>query len=100
MVPSTRRSSARARAQPFAQVYRHPPGLARARVLLKADAAPGGPDWPEERIGEAREVGLATVARVCRRFVELGVAAALKRRKQARPSRERKLPRPAWLTAC
>jgi transposase len=65
--------------------------LARARVLLKADAAPGGPDWPDERIAEAVEVGLATVARVRRRFVELGVAAALERRKQARPSRERKL---------
>jgi len=65
--------------------------LARARVLLKADAAPGGPDWPDERIAEAVEVGLATVGRVRRRFVELGVAAALERRKQARPSRERKL---------
>jgi transposase len=65
--------------------------LARARVLLKADAAPGGPDWPDERIAAAVEVGLATVARVRRRFVELGVAAALERRTQARPSRERKL---------
>src|SRR3954468_7828053 len=65
--------------------------LARARVLLKADAGPGGPDWPDGRITEAVEVGLATVARVRRRFVELGVAAALERRKQARPSRERKL---------
>jgi hypothetical protein len=65
--------------------------LARARVLLKADAAPGGPDWPDGRIAEAVEVGLATVARVRRRFVELGVAAALERRKQARPSRERTL---------
>ena len=65
--------------------------LARARVLLKADAGPGGPDWPDERIAEAVEVGLATVARVRRRFVELGVAAALERRKQTRPSRERKL---------
>src|SRR5436853_6501917 len=65
--------------------------LARARVLLKADASPGGPDWPAERIAEAVEVGLATVARVRRRFVELGVTAAVERRKQARPSRERKL---------
>jgi transposase len=65
--------------------------LSRARVLLKADAASGGPDWPDDRIAEAVEVGLATVARVRRRFVELGVAAALERRKQARPSRDRKL---------
>lgn len=65
--------------------------LARARVLLKADASPGGPGWPDERIAEAVEVGLATVGRVRRRFVELGVAAALERRTQVRPSRERKL---------
>ena len=65
--------------------------LARARILLKADAAAGGPDWPDGRIAEALEVGLATVARVRQRFVELGVAAALERRKQARPSRERTL---------
>jgi transposase len=65
--------------------------LARVRILLKADAGPGGPDWPDDRIAEAVEVGLATVARVRRRFVELGVAAALERRKQARPSRGRKL---------
>jgi transposase len=65
--------------------------LARARVLLKADAADGGPDWPDERIAEELDVGLATVARVRQRFVERGVAAALERRPQARPSRERKL---------
>jgi transposase len=65
--------------------------LARARVLLKADAADRGPNWPDERIAEAFDVGLATVARVRQRFVEFGVAAALERRKQARPSRARKL---------
>ncbi len=65
--------------------------LARARVLLKADAADGGPAWPDERIAEALDIGLATVARVRQRFVELGVAAALERRKQTRPSRLRKL---------
>ena len=63
--------------------------LARARVLLKADTA--GPDWPDQRIAEALEVGTTTVARVRQRFVERGVAAALERQKQARPSRERKL---------
>lgn len=30
--------------------------LAHARVLLKADAAPGGPAWPDERIAQAVEV--------------------------------------------
>src|SRR4051812_38599408 len=29
--------------------------LARARILLKADAAPGAPAWPDERIAEAVE---------------------------------------------
>src|SRR5262249_8460736 len=65
--------------------------LARARVLLKADAGPGGPDWPDERIAEAVGGGLATVARVRQRVVGVGVAAALERRKQGRPSAEREL---------
>ena len=65
--------------------------LARARIVLKADQAKGGPNWPDERIAEALDVGLATVARVRQRFVEFGVVAALERRKQARPSRVRAL---------
>ena len=35
--------------------------IARARILLKADAAEGGPAWPDERIAQAVEVGTATV---------------------------------------
>ena len=31
--------------------------LAHARILLKADAAEGGPAWPDHRIAEALEVG-------------------------------------------
>jgi transposase len=65
--------------------------LAHARVLLKADAAEGGPAWPDERIAEAVDVSAATVGRVRRRFVEEGLEAALVRKKQDRPSRERKL---------
>jgi transposase len=65
--------------------------LARARVLLKAEAAPGGPAWTDDRIAEAVEVGTATVERVRRRFVEQGLEAALGRKPQDRPSRERKL---------
>src|SRR6478672_5984264 len=57
--------------------------LAHARILLKADAADGGPAWPDERIAQAVEVGVATVER--------GLEAALVRKKQDRPSRERKL---------
>ena len=48
-----------------------------AQILLKADAAPGGPGWPDERIAEAVGVGVATVERLRRRFVEEGLAAAL-----------------------
>ncbi len=65
--------------------------LARARILLKADQAEGGPAWADERIAEAVEVGLSTVARVRQRFVELGLEAALARKPQDRPSRPRTL---------
>jgi transposase len=65
--------------------------LAHARILLKADAAPGGPAWTDARIAEAVEVNVTTVERVRERFVEQGLDAALARQKQARPSRERKL---------
>jgi transposase len=51
--------------------------LKHAQVLLKADAAVGGPGWPDERIAEAVGVGVATVERLRRRFVEEGLAAAL-----------------------
>jgi transposase len=65
--------------------------LAHARILLKADAAPGGPAWSDSRIAEAVEVSTDTVARVRERFVEQGVEAALVRKKQDKPSRERTL---------
>ena len=65
--------------------------LAHARILLKADAAEGGPAWPDERIAEALDVSTATIVRVRQRFVEQGLEAALGRKKQDRPSRERKL---------
>ena len=65
--------------------------LARARILLKADQADGGPAWPDDRIAEALDCGVRTVERVRQRFVERGLEAALGRKKQDRPSRERKL---------
>jgi transposase len=65
--------------------------LAHARVLLKADAAPGGPAWTDDRIAEALEVSTDTAGRVRQRFVEQGLEAALSRKKQGRPSRERTL---------
>ena len=47
--------------------------LAHARILLKADAAEGGPAWPDRQIADAIEVSTATVERVRQRFVELEV---------------------------
>jgi len=58
--------------------------LMHARILLKADARPGGPDWSDTRIAEGLEVGRATVERVRKAFVEEGVEAALERRKPRR----------------
>ena len=65
--------------------------LAHARILLKADAADGGPAWLDGRIAEALEVSTDTVERVRRRFVELGLDAALDRKQRERPPREIKL---------
>jgi len=65
--------------------------LAHARVLLKADQADGGPAWADERIAEAVEVSVASVERVRQRFVEDGLAAALVRKPQDKPSRPRLL---------
>jgi hypothetical protein len=59
--------------------------LAHARVLLKADASPGGPAWTDDRIADAVEVSTDTVARVRRRFVEQSLEAALDRKTAARP---------------
>src|SRR3954465_10801736 len=65
--------------------------LAHARILLKADAADGGPAWPDHRITDALEVSTATVERVRQRFVEQGLDAALDRKQRERPAREIKL---------
>src|SRR3954462_9780609 len=65
--------------------------LAHARILLKADAAEGGPAWPDGRIADALEVSTATVERVRQRFVEQGLDAALDRKHRERPAREIKL---------
>jgi transposase len=65
--------------------------LTHARILLKADASPGGPAWIDQRIVEALEVGVATVERVRQRFVEEGLEAALGRKPQQRPRRQPKL---------
>jgi transposase len=65
--------------------------LTHARILLKADAAAGGPAWTDERIAEAVEVSVPTIERVRQRFVEQGLDAALGRKQRDRPARRRKL---------
>ena len=54
--------------------------LMHARILLKADGASDGPDWHDDRIAEALEIGRATVERVRKQFVQEGLEAALERR--------------------
>lgn len=58
--------------------------LAKARVLLLADEAEGGPAWSDGRIVEALGVSKNTVCRARERFVEEGVAAAITRKPPAR----------------
>jgi transposase len=58
--------------------------LTHARILLKADRSPQGPDWPDWRISQALEVGRVTVERVRKRFIEEGLEAALNRDKPQR----------------
>ena len=58
--------------------------LMHARILRKADAAPGGVAWNDQRIAEALDVGRATVERVRKEFVEEGLDAALERRRPRR----------------
>jgi transposase len=63
--------------------------LAHARILLKADQAPDGPGWVDERIADALETSQPTVARVRRQYVEHGLDAALHRRSPRREYRRK-----------
>ena len=63
----------------------------RAQVLLKADVGPGGPAWVDTRIAEAFEVSVVMVENVRKRCVLEGLEAALERKPQCRPSRQRVL---------
>lgn len=51
--------------------------LARARVLLLADEAGGGPARVDEEIASALDVSVRTIERARQRFVDRGLAAAL-----------------------
>jgi hypothetical protein len=55
--------------------------LTRARMLLKADASEGGPDWSDGEIAEAVETSLSSLHRVRQTFVEDGLAVALARQR-------------------
>ena len=63
--------------------------IKHANILLKADA--DGPAWIDQRIAEAFGCHVHTAQNVRRRCVLQGLDAALERKKQARPPRERKL---------
>jgi transposase len=65
--------------------------LTRARILLKADASPTGPDWDDPRIAEAIEVSVSTVGRVRQRFAKRGLEGSLARKPQDHPSRSPRL---------
>lgn len=67
------------------QAYR----IRHATILLKVDA--DGPNWSDVRTAESVECHPNTVRNVRQRFVELGFEAALERKKQEVPSRQRKL---------
>ena len=64
--------------------------LARARILLKADAAPAGPGWTDDQIRAALDVSAATIVRVRRAYGHVGLSAAIQRRPPG-TSRPRKL---------
>ena len=63
--------------------------IKHAHILLKADA--NGPAWTDRRIAEAIGFHLRTVENVRCRCVLEGLEAALERKEQAHPRRERKL---------
>ncbi len=65
--------------------------ILHARILLQADQGPEGPGWGDERIAEAMSAHPRTIANVRQRLVEGGLDAALERKKQERPSRQRTL---------
>lgn len=51
----------------------------RARILLKADQRPKGPQWSDEKISEALDVTVQTVERIRRQLVEEGFESVLSR---------------------
>jgi hypothetical protein len=64
--------------------------LSHARILLKADTAPGGPAWKDEQISDAFDVSVRTVVRIRQAFVYRGLAGTIYHKKPSGP-RSRKL---------
>jgi Homeodomain-like domain len=58
--------------------------LTRARILLKADEAEGGPAWTNAAIQAALDVSEPLICRARGRYVTGGLPAALHRKEQAR----------------
>jgi hypothetical protein len=63
--------------------------ITHARVLLQSDSSANGPSWTDIRIAEALGIHTNTIHGIRRHFVEHGLEAALDRKKQDRPSRQR-----------
>jgi transposase len=63
--------------------------ITRARILLKADCGPGGPNWTDTAIMAALEASRTTISTVRRGFAVEGLAAIVRRR--PRVTRPRKL---------
>ena len=59
--------------------------LLKARILLKADQAEGGPGWLDAEIFEALDTNLTMVSRVRETFVTKGLDAVLTRKKRETP---------------
>jgi transposase len=63
--------------------------LIHARILLKADEGPHGPGWTDAAIAAALEVSVSTIERVRRRFIGVGLQAALHRHPPRREYRRK-----------
>jgi len=57
--------------------------LTHARILLKADAAPGRPAWNDAQISDAFDVSIRTVVRVRQAFLTAGLERVLARQRRA-----------------
>ncbi len=65
--------------------------ISRARILLKADTAEGGPGWTDQRIADALDLSFRTVENVRRCGVEEGLERAVHGRPPADRPWQRKL---------